>query len=68
MANYEEAKVKLTDCQLNKLKSILKKNDNNKEKLSRWRIAPWIISENQEKNKIRNNFANYISAQLCKII
>ena len=49
MANYEEARVELTNTKLNKLKSAAKNKTGTilriiKKKLSRWRIASWIIS------------------------
>ena len=52
MAYYQEAKVKLSNTQLNKLKSAAKIRQENK---SRWRIAIWIISNdktNNENNKM----------------
>ena len=65
MANYEEVKVTLIDCQLKKLKSRLKKliiNFQGEE------LAHKLFLKTRKKNKIRNNFANNMSAQLCKII
>ena len=57
MANYEEVRVKITNTQLNKLKSTAKKkkkkkNWNNikydKERLSIWRSDTWIIIDNKK--------------------
>ena len=59
MANYPEERVKLTNTQLNKLKSagknktgtILRLNKKNfKRKTLRWRIAAWIISNKKTNN------------------
>ena len=55
MANYQEARVNLTNTQLNKLKSAAnsktEKNTKKKqEKLWRWRIAIWVISTNKTNN------------------
>ena len=47
MAYYQEAKVKLSNTQLNKLKSAAKIRQENK---LRWRIAIWIISNNKTNN------------------
>ena len=46
MTYYQEAKVKLSNTQLNKLKSAKIRQEN---KL-RWRIAIWIISNNKTNN------------------
>ena len=48
MAYYQEAKVKLSNTQLNKLKSATKIRQENK---SRWRIAIWIISNDKTNNE-----------------
>ena len=55
MANYQEARVKLTNAKLNKFKSGTEKKDRNntkikQEKVWRWRIATWIISNNKTNN------------------
>ena len=68
MANYQEVRIKLRNTQLNKIKSgIILRID---KKISRWRIATWIIC-----NKKSNHFAKNMStdvilskAQISKII
>ena len=55
MANDQEARVKLTNAQLNKLRSAAKNKTGtilriNKKKISRWRIATFIISNNKTNN------------------
>ena len=55
MANYQEAVIKVTNFQLNKLKSAPKHKTgttlkNKSEKLWRWRIVTWIIFNNKTKN------------------
>ena len=51
MVNYQEARVKLTNTQLNKLKSAAKNKTEVKLRLNKkpwkWRIATWIISNNK---------------------
>ena len=49
MANCKQPRVKLTNAQLKKLKCATK-IENEKEKLSRWNIAPWVIFNNKTKN------------------
>ena len=56
MANYHEARVKLTNTQLNKLKSTGKNKTwaiirITRKKNSRWRIPKWIIFNNNANNK-----------------
>ena len=79
MTNYQEAKVKLTNTQIKKLKSATKNQTRTilrvNKKNSRWSIAVWIISNNKQTTKIRNAFANNMStdiklskAQISKII
>ena len=56
MANYQEARVKLKNTQLNELKSPAKKQDRNniknkQKKFPRWRSATWIISNNKTNNE-----------------
>ena len=54
MANYQEARLKLTNTQLNKLKSAAKNKIGTilrlSKKLWRWRIATWIISIKKTNN------------------
>ena len=54
MANYQEARVKLTNTQLNKLKYAAKIKAGTilrlkKKKLWRWRIARYIVSNKKTK-------------------
>ena len=57
MANYQEARVKLTNTQLNKLKSAVKNKTGTILRLNkknwRWRIVTWSIS-NSNYDKQRN--------------
>ena len=80
MANYQEARVNLTNTQLNKLKSAAnsktEKNTKKKqEKLWRWRIAIWVISTNKTNNENKKCFCCILltdiklsKAQISKII
>ena len=49
MVNYQEARVKLKNTQLNKLKSAAKSKTWKILRLNkkRWRIATWIASDNK---------------------
>ena len=69
MANYEEARAKLTNTQLKKLKSAgknkagttlrkIKKNFQDEE------LAHEVFLTRKQKPKIRNSFANNISADI----
>ena len=54
MGSYQEARIKLRNTQLNKIKSAAKNKTEviirlNKKKLWRWKIATWMISKNQDK-------------------
>ena len=61
MAYYQEAKVKLSNTQLNKLKSAAKIRQENK---SRWRIAIWIISNDKTNNENKKMLLLTISQQI----
>ena len=54
MANYQEARLKLTNTQLNKLNSAAKNKAGTilrlNKKLWRWRIATWIVSNKKTSN------------------
>ena len=50
MENYQKASVKQTNTELNKLNLNNNNIKNNYEKLSRRRIASWVISKNMTKN------------------
>lgn len=61
MRNCEEIKVKLTNIQLNKLKSAAKKKNknntkNNKEKKSIRRTTSWVVFDNKAKNQNKQCF------------
>ena len=80
MANYEEAGVKLTNTQLNKLKSAAKsKNETilktSMKNLQNDELIHELFLTTRQRTKIRNAFANNMSiniklgkAQLSKII
>ena len=61
MAYYQEAKVKLSNTQLNKLKSAAKIRQENK---SRWRIAIWIISNDKTNNENKKMLLLTIGQQI----
>ena len=54
MANYQEARLKLTNTRLSKLNSAAKNKAGTilrlNKKLWRWRIATWIVSKNKTNN------------------
>ena len=79
MANYEEATIKLTNTQLNKLKSAARNKTTilrlNKKNFEDEELPHEFFLTKKQTTKIRNAFANNIStdiriskAQICKII
>ena len=80
MANYEDSRVKLTNSQLNKLKSAAKNKTGTilrsaKRNFQDEKLPHELLLTTRQKTKIRNAFANNISrdrklikAQLLKII
>ena len=79
MANYEEATIKLTNTQLNKLKSAARNKTTilrlNKKNFEDEELPHEFLLTKKQTTKIRNAFANNIStdlriskAQICKII
>ena len=80
MANYQEAKVKLTNAQLNKLKSATKNRTGkilrlNKKNFENKELPHELFLTTRQITKIRNAFANNMSsdiklskAQIPKII
>ena len=80
MANYQEARVKLTNTQLNKLKSAAKNDTGtifrlNKKNFEDEELPQKIFLTTTQTNKIRNVFASNIltdiklsKAQISKII
>ena len=80
MANYQEARVKLTNTQLNKLKSAAKKKTgtilrSNKKNFEDEELPHELFLIRRQTAKIRNAFANNMStdiklskAQISKII
>ena len=80
MANYQEARVKLTNGQLNKSKSAAKNKTRailrlDKENFDEEELSHELFLTRRQKNKIRNAFANNIStntklskAQISKLI
>ena len=74
MTNYEEARVKLTNTHLNKLKSAAKKIKTKKNFQSE-KLSHELFLSARQKTKIRNSFAYNMSmdiklykVQLSKII
>ena len=67
MANHKEARVKLANTELNKLKPAGKYKTRTTlrilEKLSRWGITTLFLSTRQ-KTKIRNAFTNNMSTDI----
>ena len=80
MTNYEEARVKLTNCQLNKLNSAAKNKTGTTLRITKKnfqddRLPQELFLTKRQETKIRNIFANNMStdiklskAQLSKII
>ena len=64
MTIFEEARIRLTWTQLNKLKSAF-------ELLERWRISTWAISNDKTMKMFASNVSTYVKfskVQICKII
>ena len=80
MANYQEARVKLTNTQLSKLKSAAKNKSGtililNKKNFEDEELPHELFLTTRQTNKVRNAFANNMStdiklskAQISKII
>ena len=68
MANYQEARVKLTNAQLNKLKSAAKNKTGTILRLNKKNFEdeklPHELFLTRQANKIRNAFANNMSADI----
>ena len=69
MANYQEARVKLTNTQLNKLKSAAKNKTGtilriNEKDLKDKELAHELFLATRQTTKIRNTFANNISTDI----
>ena len=69
MANYEEARVKLTNTQLNKLKSAAENKTGtilriNKKKFQDEELPHELILTTRQTSKIRNAFANNMSTDI----
>ena len=69
MADYEEAKVKLTNTQLDKLKSVAKSNTGTTLKISKKNfqdieLPHELFITSRQKTKIRNVFANNMSTDI----
>ena len=66
MANYQEARVKLTNTQLNKLKSAAKNKTEtilriNKKNFQEEKLPHKLFLAARQTTKIRNAFAKYMS-------
>ena len=69
MTNYQEAKVKLTNTQLNKLKSTAKNKSrtiirSNKKNFEDEEFPHELFPTTKKTNKIRNDFANNMSTDI----
>ena len=68
MAEYNNVNVKLTDTQLKKLKTAVKKKNKNYENEFKNIWQKWstslIITDNKTKTKLRNAFNNNMSADI----
>ena len=69
MANYREARVKLTNIQLNKLKSAAKNKPGkilrlNKENFEDEEMAHKLFLTTRQTTKIRNAFAKNVSTDI----
>ena len=69
MANYQEARVKLTNTQLSKLKSAAKNKTGtilrlNKKKCEDEELPHELFLTTRQKNKIRNNFTKNMSTDI----
>ena len=69
MANYEESRIKLTNTQLNKLKSVTKNNTGTTLRLTKKTIQDEelpheLLLATGQKTKIRNTFASSMSTSV----
>ena len=68
MANYQEARVKLTNTQLNKLKSAAKSNTGTKLRLNKnfedEELSPELLLTAKQTTKLRNAFYLIICQQI----
>ena len=69
MAGYEKARVKLTNIQLNKLKSLATNNSGKTLRISKKHFEDEGLSHElflttRQKTKIRNTFANSMSTDI----
>ena len=69
MANYEEAKVKLTNTQLDKLKSVAKSKTGTTLKVTKKNVQDIefpheLFITSRQKTKIKNAFANNMSTDI----
>ena len=69
MANYEESRIKLTNTQLNKLKSVTKDNTGTTSRITKKTIQDEelpheLLLATGQKTKIRNTFASSMSTSV----
>ena len=69
MANYEESRIKLTNTQLNKLKSVTKNNTGTTLRITKKTIQDEelpheLLLATGQKTKIRNTFASSMSTSV----
>ena len=69
MANYEESRIKLTNTQLNKLKSVTKNNTATTLRITKKTIQDEelpheLLLATGQKTKIRNTFASSMSTSV----
>ena len=69
MANYEESRIKLTNTQLNKLKSVTKNNTGTTLRITKKTIQDEelpheLLLPTGQKTKIRNTFASSMSTSV----
>ena len=69
MANYEESRIKLTNTQLNKLKSVTKNNTGTTLRITKKTIQDEellheLLLATRQKTKIRNTFASSMSTSV----
>ena len=69
MANYEESRIKLTNTQLNKLKSVTKNNTGTTLRITKKTIQDEelpheLLLATRQKTKIRNAFVSSMSTSI----
>ena len=69
MANYEESRIKLTNTQLNKLKSVTKNNTGTTSRITKKTIQDEelpheLLLATRQKTKIRNAFVSSMSTSI----